>query len=333
MRLGNLISIVGGGTPSKEVSEYWNGCIPWATVKDLKNNYLFKTQDSISQTGLDNSSSKVVKSGGLIIATRMAVGKVVIPQIDVAINQDLKGITCKDELDSKFLYYFFKSKENFFNSLATGATVKGIKINHIADIKIPLLPLPVQQKIAAILDVADALKQKDKALIVKYDELTKSLFLDMFGDPVTNPMAWKMEKLGLSCTVIRGSSPRPKGDPRYYGGTVPRLMVADVTRDGMYVTPKIDFLTEEGSKKSRPMKKGDMVMAVSGKPGIPAILNTDCCIHDGFAGFKNFNENYNFVFLYYYFINYVEQVSSRSVGAIFKNITTDDIRKIGTGSV
>ena len=104
------------------------------------------------------------------------------------------------------------------------------------------------------------------------------------------------------CELVRGSSPRPSGDPRYYGGNVPRLMVKDVSRDGMYVTPKIDFLTEDGALKSRPMKKGDLVIAVSGDPGEPSILNVDACIHDGFVGLRNLKNELVFSpYLYRYF--------------------------------
>ena len=99
-------------------------------------------------------------------------------------------------------------------------------------------------------------------------------------------MSWPLVKLGTLCKVVRGSSPRPKGDPKYYGGNVPRLMVSDVTRDGKFVTPKIDFLTEAGAEKSRPMKKGDFIIAVSGQPGQALILAIDACIHDGFAGLR-----------------------------------------------
>jgi type I restriction enzyme, R subunit len=82
-------------------------------------------------------------------------------------------------------------------------------------------------------------------------------------------------KLGELCEIVRGSSPRPKGDTRFYGGFIPRLMVADVTRDGKYVTPRINFLNQEGAALSRPMKKGDLVIALSGNPGLASILETD----------------------------------------------------------
>ena len=131
------------------------------------------------------------------------------------------------------------------------------------------------------------------------------------------------------CEVVRGSSPRPQGDSRYYGGPVPRLMVADVTRDGMYVTPHIDSLTEEGAARSRPMKAGDLVIAVSGAPGLPAILKTDACIHDGFVGLRNLDqETVNPEFLYRYLYYVKTQSGHGAVGAIFKNLTSDQIRDL-----
>jgi type I restriction enzyme S subunit len=136
-------------------------------------------------------------------------------------------------------------------------------------------------------------------------------------------------KLGDLCEVVRGSSPRPKGDSRFYGGSVPRLMVADVTRDGKYVTPKIDSLTPEGAAQSRPMKKGDLVIAVSGNPGLPAILEIDACIHDGFVGLRNLNTSKVFVdYLYCYLSLFKEEINNKAVGAIFKNLTTHQIAAI-----
>lgn len=130
-------------------------------------------------------------------------------------------------------------------------------------------------------------------------------------------------------TVVRGSSPRPQGDVRYYGGKIPRLMVSDVTRDGMYVTPKIDFLTEEGATKSRPMKKGDFIIAVSGDPGEPCILSVDACIHDGFVGFRNLDVSKVFTPYLYRFFKYNKLKSkAQAVGAIYKNLNTDQIKGI-----
>ena len=141
-------------------------------------------------------------------------------------------------------------------------------------------------------------------------------------------MNWNSVKINDICTIVRGSSPRPKGDPRYYGGTVPRLMIEDVTRDGKYVTPKTDFLTDDGALLSRPMRKGEIVITVSGRTGVPAILAVDACVHDGFVGFRQLSPSVSVEYLYHYLSSLTVRTNAKSVGAIFKNLTTDQIKDI-----
>ncbi|MCR8855188.1 restriction endonuclease subunit S [Lysinibacillus fusiformis] len=132
------------------------------------------------------------------------------------------------------------------------------------------------------------------------------------------------KKLGSIVDIFRGSSPRPKADPKFYGGPIPRLMIEDVTRDGKYVTPKVDSLTLEGAKKSRFLTKGSLVLSCSGtRVAIPGILNVDACIHDGFFGFKNFKE-LDKEYLFYFFEKLHESIqSSATKGATFNNLTTE----------
>jgi type I restriction enzyme S subunit len=92
-------------------------------------------------------------------------------------------------------YLNYLADRNYFDQFLTGGTVKFITKKTMGIIEIPLPPLATQQKIAAILDAADELRQKDKGLVAKYDELTQALFLDMFGDPVTNPKGWEKVEL------------------------------------------------------------------------------------------------------------------------------------------
>ena len=136
-------------------------------------------------------------------------------------------------------------------------------------------------------------------------------------------------KFGEVCEIVRGSSPRPKSDPRFYRGPVPRFMGSDLKRDGKVVFAGTDSLTELVAMQSRPMKKGEVVIAVSGAPGLPAILAHDACIHDGCVGRRNLDQrrlNEDVLFAYLIFVKATS--SSRAVGAIFKNLTTDQIRSI-----
>jgi type I restriction enzyme S subunit len=141
------------------------------------------------------------------------------------------------------------------------------------------------------------------------------------------PEGWIVVTIGKVATVVRGASPRPKGDPRYYGGNVPRLMGEDVTRDGKYTRPRIDFLTEEGAKKSRFMKKGTLTMICSGNVGVPSFLAVDACIHDGFLAFPEVSDECSVDFLYYIFDSLRSKFySSATHGGVFTNLTTSIIK-------
>jgi type I restriction enzyme, S subunit len=140
------------------------------------------------------------------------------------------------------------------------------------------------------------------------------------------PEEWEVDSLGCIGRVIRGSSPRPKGDRRYYGGNVPRLMVEDVTRDRKYVTPTIDFLTVEGAKLSRPCKKGTLTVVCPGTPtvvGLPSILAVDACIHDGMLGLVHLSPAVEPEYLFYRLTDLQEQLHAAAThGGTFVNLTT-----------
>lgn len=203
--LGELVDFKGGGTPSRNVEEYWDNSIPWATVKDLNEGItLTQTQEFISELGLKNSASNLITKGTIIIPTRMALGKVVISEIDVAINQDLKAVSVKDKekLDVKYLLRFLESYKENIASMGKGATVKGITLDQLKAIKVPLPPLAAQRRIASILDQADELRQKRQQAIEKLDQLLQATFIDMFGDPVSNPKGWEAKPIDNICANI-----------------------------------------------------------------------------------------------------------------------------------
>ena len=182
--------------------------------------------------------------------------------------------------------------------------------------EIPLPPIADQQKIVEELNSYQIIIDGCNQIVENYKPT-----IDI--EP-----SWEQTKLKDICTIVRGSSPRPKSDPKYYGGSVPRLMVADLTRDGVYVTPTIDSLTELGASKSRAMKKGEVVIAVSGNPGLPCILNTNCCIHDGFVGCRDLSPNVDPEYLCYLLLTLKSETSSQSVGTVFQNLTTDQLKAI-----
>ncbi len=136
---------IGGGTPSKSNANYWNGEISWASVKDLSKDsfYIDKTIDKITVEGLKNSSSNVIPKKNLIICTRMGLGKVVINNTDMAINQDLRGIIMPKTVNNLYIAYYYKNSK----IESQGLTVKGIKNKNLSNMLIPLPPEKEQVRI------------------------------------------------------------------------------------------------------------------------------------------------------------------------------------------
>lgn len=160
-RLGDVIlQNIGGGTPSKQNPDFWNGEIPWASVKDLNCDRLTRTIDTITATGLENSSSNLIPAGSIILCTRMGLGKIAVNEIDVAINQDLRAVFLpKGHVNMDYFIYFYKAQE----IIGSGMTVKGISLDELHSLLLPLPPLTEQQRIVAKADELMALCDELKA--------------------------------------------------------------------------------------------------------------------------------------------------------------------------
>jgi type I restriction enzyme S subunit len=181
--------------------------------------------------------------------------------------------------------------------LGQGATVPGIAKGDIEKLQIPYFPLPEQRRIAAILDKADAIRRKREEGIRLTEELLRSTFLEMFGDPATNPKKWPTGKLGDLSSIRRGSSPRPIEN--YMGGDVPWIKIGDATKgDSFYITETEDHVTQAGAAKSVLLEPGSLVIANSGVSlGFARILKIKGCVHDGWLSVENLDDRLNKVYL------------------------------------
>jgi type I restriction enzyme S subunit len=215
--LGDLVTIVGGGTPTRNNPDYYDGPIPWVTPKDMKSWEIHGAQVTITQSGLDNSATRLVPANSILVVVRSGVLKHTIPvglnRISVAINQDMKALRCRDGVDSDFLARFIKARSPVILQWVRATTADNFPIDKLKALLVPLPPLPEQRRIAEVLDRAEALRAKRRAALAQLDTLTQSIFLTLFGDPVANPKGWSQCKLQdcLAIPLRNGLSPSSTG--------------------------------------------------------------------------------------------------------------------------
>jgi type I restriction enzyme, S subunit len=348
--IGEVTEVIAGGTPSTTTHEYWNPPeVPWMSSGEVHYRRVYNTEKRISALGLQNSSARVFPKKSVVMALAgqgKTRGCVAVLEEEMATNQSLAAIFPSADFETDYLFHNLDARYQELRALSSGEGGRGgLNLSIIKSIPLALPPLPEQQKIAAILTAVDdklgVIARQISATQTLKQGLMQTLFTRGAGTPDAQgrwhphtefqdtelgriPVGWNVAQLQELGSVIRGASPRPQGDPRYYGGNVPRLMGADVTRDGKWVTPKIDFLTEAGAKLSRPCPKGTLTVICSGDVGIPAFLAVDACIHDGFLALINIDdETVSKDYLYHVIFSLKQRLdSSATHGGVFTNLTT-----------
>jgi len=148
--------LLGGGTPSTSLSDYWDGNIPWTKGATLTTHYIVKGERFISKLGLENSSASLIPANNILVSSRVSIGNVSINKIDIAINQDVTGIIPDMALcNEEFLYWNLLSGIHTLVLFSRGTTIQGFTRKDLADHKIILPPLDEQKKIVSILSEID----------------------------------------------------------------------------------------------------------------------------------------------------------------------------------
>ena len=262
---------------------------------------------------------------------RPYLNKVVVPdKYGVATTELVPMMPDPERLKREYLAYYLKSDRfvHWVNAQVAGAKMPRVSMKVFWNHRIPLPPLPIQQKIATILDTADALKQKDKALIAKYDELCQSLFLDMFGDPVTNPKGWELIKFADVGKLDRGKSKhRPRNAPELLGGKHPLIQTGDVANSGGYIKSYKSTYSDLGLKQSKMWKAGTLCITIAANIAKTGILTFDACFPDSVVGFiPNRKTNNEYIQYWMSFLQKILEETAPSVAQ--KNINLRILRDL-----
>lgn len=230
-----------------------------------------------------------------------------------------------EELDQQYLLHYLKSDMmlTYIKEYATGSVRDNLKLSDLGKFPINLRPLDEQRKIAAVLDKVSDLIAKRRQQLDKLDELIKARFVEMFGDPISNPHKWELQSLSNICKDIYGGGTPSKSHPEYFEGSIPWVSPKDMKSD--IIMDSIDHITEEAVENSstKMVPKGAVLMVIrSGilKHTLPvAIAAVELTVNQDMKAFI-VGENVTAKFLMYYFRTIEADVLSR-----VRSVTADNI--------
>ena len=197
-KLSEIMDLIGGGTPKTSKPEYWNGNIPWITVQDFNNDfrYVYKTEKSITQLGLERSSTKLLQSGDVIISARGTVGEIATIPFAMAFNQSCYGLRAKKGMvTSDYLYYLIKHNISLLKNNTHGSVFDTITRNTFDNIEVEIPSIEIQQKISSILNDYDKKIELNNAINNNLEQQAQAIFKMEFLSLKALPSGWRQASL------------------------------------------------------------------------------------------------------------------------------------------
>ncbi len=247
-KLSEIMDILGGGTPKTSRADYWNGDIPWLSVKDFNNDYryVYESEKTITEAGLNNSSTQLLQCDDIIISARGTVGAMAMIPFPMAFNQSCYGLRGKPELvDQCFLYYLVKHNVHVLQKNTHGSVFDTITRDTFAGIEVDVPALPEQRAIAAILRILDDKIELNNRINENLEQQAQDLYRELFVD--------KPDAISAICRaeeffdISIGKTP-PRKEPQWFThdpDEVTWVSIADMGKSGLYISESSEQLTKE----------------------------------------------------------------------------------------
>lgn len=283
VKLGELCEICSGGTPKRSVAEYWkDGTIPWVKIGDMSEKYVSSTEERITDAGFNNSSVKMLEPGTLLYSIFASIGAVSILKIPATTNQAIAGLKIKDDsLDRDFLYHYLKSRESISKSSGRGAAQNNINLTILRNMQVTLPSIEIQRSIVRNLEMISNQVTIAESHLMDLDALVKSRFVEMFGDPIRNPLRMSVSSVEELAAPIKNSM---KAGP--FGSALKKEVYAEsgykvygqeqvISGNQFLGNYYIDKEKYEQLNSCKVMP-GDVLISLVGTVGKVLILSEDC---------------------------------------------------------
>jgi type I restriction enzyme, S subunit len=276
------------------------------------------------------SPTKFCQAGDVLFCVRGATaGRVNVADKEYCIGRGLAAIRGNaGKFDSGFLRYVLANGYSTFQMRGVGSTFINISAEELAKFPVPALPLPEQRRIAEILDKADALRTRRRAALAQLDTLTQSIFLDMFGDPATNPKGFPIAGMGDVCDVRDGTH----DSPRYVSGAGYPLVTSKNVTGGIVDLTDVNYISEADyaqiNKRSK-VDRGDIILPMIGTIGSPVLVDHEPCYAIKNVALIKFTNTSPSALFVHHLLNgrYFDQIVSRkNRGGTQKFVSLGDLR-------
>jgi type I restriction enzyme S subunit len=275
VKIGEACEVVGGGTPSTTVKEYWNGKIPFVTPTDVTKleernvNFLSKTDNYITEEGLKNSSANLLPPGSVLLTSRATIGSCVINRVPVATNQGFANLICKEHTHNLYVLYLMRFIRKKLEQLAAGSTFKEIARTIVRNLTIQRPPLAEQQKIADVLSTVDEAIQKTNEIIAETERLKEGLMQELLTRGIGHkefkdseigkiPKEWSVTRLEEIGTFQYGFTASATSQ----NTGIKLLRITDIKENGMVDWSKVPYCKiNEGNLKKYALRNGDILFA------------------------------------------------------------------------
>lgn len=316
----DYIELIGGGTPKTTVPEYWNGNIPWLSVKDFNNDkrYVYSTEKHISQSGFENSPTKMLHKDDIIISARGTVGEIAMIPFDMAFNQSCYGIRASRGIDQPFLYYLLKNCISQLKRMTHGSVFDTITRDTFANIEVDIPDAETQKRISSVLADIDNKIEVNDAINDNLQQQAMSLYAEMFfNSSDSNVTSGTLSDIAV---ITMGQSPS--------GSSYNEDGVGEVFYQGRaefgFRFPKRRLFTTEPKRMA---EAGDVLLSVRAPVGDLNIAYERCCIGRGLGAIHSKTGHSSFV-LYTMFALRSQLDVFNGEGTVFGSINRDALNAI-----
>ena len=324
IKIGDVCDVLNGFAFKSE--NYVGSGIRVIRIANVQKGYIEDTTPAFYPLDSGGLDKYMLENGDLLMSLTGNVGRVAMLEADMlpaALNQRVACLRLKSsKISKKYLFHILNSDyfEQQCIQSSKGVAQKNMSTEWLKDYEIPLYSPEQQNKIVSVLDRVHLIINTQKKQLQKLDELVKARFVELFGDPVNNPMGWSMKRLTELGELNRGvSKARPRNSPELLGGPYPLIQTGDVSNAGTYITSFNSTYSEKGFAQSRLWPKGTLCITIAANIAQTSILTFDACFPDSVVGFISADKT-NELFVHYWFSFFQKILDEQAPQVAQKNI-------------